>query len=114
VTARRTDGALLDLQEGGAQRARGAAPGGATVEVALRFEATPLLSTELLPGAVGLLRIGGFEAGAAAAASLRAALTSFEDAGARGWLIHLRWRGRGVSIPLSRLLRPPPAPGASA
>ena len=96
--------ALFDWREGAANALAVRAPGGTTAEVELRPERVPMPATELLPGPVGLLRMDGFAATDAEAAALRAALTSFEDAGARGWLIDLRWCGGGVSIQLSRLL----------
>lgn len=60
--------------------------------------------TELLPGPFGLLRMDGFSASATETAALRAALMNFEQAGALGWIIDLRWCGGGPSIQLSRLL----------
>jgi C-terminal processing protease CtpA/Prc len=96
--------ALFDWREGAANALTVRAPGGTTAEVELRPERVPMPATELLPGPVGLLRMDGFAATDAEAAALRAALTAFEDAGARGWLIDLRWCGGGVSIRLSRLL----------
>jgi carboxyl-terminal processing protease len=46
----------------------------------------------------------GFSSTTAETAALRGALTDFEQAGALGWLIDMRWNTGGVSIELSRLL----------
>jgi C-terminal processing protease CtpA/Prc len=97
-------GALFDWREGAANALTVRRPDGTTAAVELRPERVPMPAAELLPGPFGLLRMDGFAATEAEAAALRAALTSFEDAGARGWLIDLRWCGGGVSVQLSRLL----------
>jgi predicted ATPase len=77
---------------------------GRTRVVEARGAPAPRISTTLLPGPVGLLRIDGFAATDEETAELRAALESFERAGARGWIVDVRWCGGGFSIPLSRLL----------
>jgi len=46
----------------------------------------------------------GFAATDLEAAALRVALEGFEQAGARGWIVDMRWNGGGPSIQLSRLL----------
>ncbi len=64
--------------------------------VMLSAAPSPLVSATILPGPFGLLRIDGFAATNAATEELRAALTSFERAGARGWIVDVRWCGGGV------------------
>ena len=63
---------------------------------------SPLITTEILPGPIGLLRIDGFTATDEQTEELRAALTSFEQANARGWIIDVRWCGGGFSGRFSR------------
>jgi carboxyl-terminal processing protease len=96
--------ALLDWQEGAVNRLTVRPPGGETVELQLRSDVVPMPFTEILPGPFGLLRMHGFSSSATETAALRAALVGFEQAGALGWIIDMRWNGGGVSIPLSRLL----------
>ena len=52
----------------------------------------------------GYLRIDGFAATDEETEELRSALTSFEAAGARGWIVDVRWCGGGYSGRVSRLL----------
>jgi hypothetical protein len=59
-------------------------PGGGTREVEARAAPRPRISAEVLPSPVGLLRIDGFAATDEEQEELRAALSSFEGAGARG------------------------------
>src|SRR4030081_1692153 len=77
---------------------------GESVDLELRSELVPMPSAELLAGPFGLLRMDGFASSSAEAAALRAAFMGFEQSGARGWIIDLRWAGGGASIQLSRLL----------
>jgi carboxyl-terminal processing protease len=80
------------------------APGGESIGLELRSDLVPMPSTKLLPGPFGFLRMDGFLFNDAEAAALRAALVGFEQAGALGWIIDMRWNGGGPSIQLSRLL----------
>jgi carboxyl-terminal processing protease len=80
------------------------APGGEPSVVELRADRAPPLRSEVLPGPVGYLRVDGFSASDDETATLRAALEAFEQAGARGWIVDVRWCGGGVSLRLSRLL----------
>ena len=96
--------ALLDRRAGAPNRLTVRDQDGRTRVVEARGAPAPRISTTLLPGPVGLLRIDGFAATDEETAELRAALESFERAGARGWIVDLRWCGGGFSIPLSRLL----------
>lgn len=77
---------------------------GSEITVELRGKPTPRISRHILPGPFGLLRIDWFEANHDETEELHAALTSFEKAGAQGWIIDLRWNRGGGSIYLSRLL----------
>ena len=99
--------ALLDVAEGVANEVVVQAPGGGTSTLHLRAERSPRLSNKLLNGPrspIGLLRIDGFAATDEETAELRAALTSFEDAGARGWIVDVRWCGGGYSGRFSQVL----------
>jgi C-terminal processing protease CtpA/Prc len=96
--------ALLDWQHGAANTLTVRTPGGETIDLELRSDLVPMPYTQLLPGPVGLLRMDGFSFSAAETAALRAALMRFEQAGALGWIIDMRWNGGGPSIQLSRLL----------
>jgi len=95
---------LLDSRDGAVNVLSVHHPGGPVASVQLVAEATPLITTELLPGPIGLLRVDGFAFTDAETAQFRTAFTSFEEAEARGWIIDLRWCGGGASIGLSRLL----------
>jgi carboxyl-terminal processing protease len=99
--------ALLDMTEGVANEVVVQAPGASTTTIHLCAELSPRLSNTLLPGPtgpIGLLRIDGFAATDEEMAELRAALTSFEDAGARGWIVDVRWCGGGYSGRFSQML----------
>ena len=96
--------ALLDWRAGAANTLTVRPPAGDPLDVALRSDLQPMPETEVLPGPVGLLRMAGFSAAPAETAALRQALTDFEQAGAVGWIIDVRWNTGGVSIALSRLL----------
>lgn len=96
--------ARLDWQPGAVTRLSVRAPGRESVDVELRSDLVPMPFTQVLPGPFGLLRMDGFSASAAETAALRAALIGFEQAGALGWIIDMRWNGGGPSIELSRLL----------
>jgi carboxyl-terminal processing protease len=98
--------ALLDWQVGAANTLTVRPPGGEPVERPLRADVLPMPFTALLPGPFGLLRLDGFSSSGAETAALRAALETFEQAGALGWIIDVRWNTGGVSIDLSRLLVP--------
>jgi len=75
-----------------------------TLVVELRGDLLPWFSSRILPGPIGLLRIDGFAASDEETAALVETLLGFERAGARGWIIDVRWCGGGSSIRLSRLL----------
>jgi len=96
--------ALMDQQEGAANTLTVRAAGGETAAVELPSDPLPPISTAILPGPFGLLRIDGFTMSVEETDGLRAALASFQQAGALGWIIDMRWNGGGVSIQLSRLL----------
>lgn len=96
--------ALLDHAEGTANALTLRSPGGRTVEVELRPDVLPMPVTDVLPGPFGLLRMDGFTFSATETQALRAALTSFEQAGARGWIIDMRWNRGGGSAHITRLL----------
>lgn len=96
--------ARLDWQPGAVTWLTVRTPGWESIDLELRSELVPMPYTELLPGPFGLLRMDGFSASATETAALRAALLGFEQAGALGWIIDLRWCGGGPSIQLSRLL----------
>jgi carboxyl-terminal processing protease len=74
------------------------------IDLELQSEVVPMPFTTLLPGPVGYLRMDGFSSSAQESDALRAALVGFEQAGALGWIIDVRWNGGGPSIQLSRLL----------
>lgn len=96
--------ALLDTQDGGTNAVTVRDVDDRTAVVELRGELSPWISSRILPGPFGLLRIDGFAASNAETEELRAALTSFEEAGARGWIVDVRWCGGGSSVRFSRLL----------
>jgi carboxyl-terminal processing protease len=96
--------ARLDWQPGVVNVLSLRAADGESVDLELRSELVPMPSAELLAGPFGLLRMDGFASSGAETAALRAAFMGFEQAGARGWIIDLRWAGGGASIQLSRLL----------
>jgi C-terminal processing protease CtpA/Prc len=96
--------ARLDWQPGAVSMLTVRAPGGESIGLELRSDLVPMPSTKLLPGPFGFLRMDGFLFNDAEAAALRAALVGFEQAGALGWIIDMRWNGGGPSIQLSRLL----------
>ena len=96
--------AQLDWQPGAVNVLTVCAPGSHSMGLELRSQLVSMPYTELLPGPYGLLRMDGFATSDAEAAALRAALEGFERAGARGWIIDMRWNGGGPSIQLSRLL----------
>jgi carboxyl-terminal processing protease len=82
-------------------------PAGETADVEVRSDLLPMPVTRILPtpaGPIGLLRMDGFTSTATETEALRAALTSFEQAGARGWVIDVRRNWGGGSVFLSRLL----------
>jgi carboxyl-terminal processing protease len=95
---------LLDWRDDAVNALVIQSPNGDTQLIELRGESTPLIITDVLPGPIGYLRIDGFRYTDEEAASFRAVLTSFEEAGALGWIIDVRWCGGGVSLGLSRLL----------
>ena len=78
--------------------------GGRTFDVELRSDLPLGITTEILPGPFGLLRLDEFRHSPTETDALRAALTTFEEAGARGWIIDMRWNSGGGSVHLSRLL----------
>jgi C-terminal processing protease CtpA/Prc len=80
------------------------AQGSQTFDVELQSESLPMPYIQLLPRPFGLLRMDGFAATDRETAALRAAFEHFEEAGARGWIVDMRWNGGGPSIQLSRLL----------
>jgi carboxyl-terminal processing protease len=96
--------AQLDRREGATNELTVRHADGRTAAVELRAEPSPLISSQLLPGPFGRLRIDGFAATDEATAELGAALESFEQAGARGWIVDVRWCGGGFSVQFSRLL----------
>lgn len=96
--------ALLNGRAGAPNRLTVRDRGGGTRLVEASGAPAPRISTALLPGPVGLLRIDGFAATDEETAELRAALESFERAGARGWIVDVRWCGGGYSARFSRLL----------
>lgn len=79
-------------------------PGGESIDLELQSDLVPMPITKLLPGPVGFLRMDGFSFTAAETGALRTALVGFEEAGAVGWIVDMRWNGGGPSIQLSRLL----------
>jgi carboxyl-terminal processing protease len=95
---------LLDSRDGATNVLTVRGVDGRVAALELQGERSPRITTQLLPGPIGLLRVDGFAATDEETEELRAALTSFEDAGARGWLVDVRWCGGGVSVGLSRLL----------
>ncbi len=96
--------ARLDWQPGAVNQLTLRAQGGGSIDLELRSELLPMPFTRLLPGPFGFLRMDGFLFNAAEAAALRAVLEGFENAGALGWIVDMRWNGGGPSIQLSRLL----------
>jgi carboxyl-terminal processing protease len=96
--------ALLDRRSGAPNRLTVRDPGGGTREVESPAAPWPRISAEVLPGHVGLLRINGFAATDEEQEELRASLTSFEEAGAGGWIVDVRWCSGGFSGRFSRLL----------
>jgi carboxyl-terminal processing protease len=96
--------ALFDLRAGAANELVRRDHDGRDATVVVRGEPRALITATVLPGPVGLLRVDGFAFTPEETAELRAALTAFEEAGARGWIVDVRWCGGGVSIGLSRLL----------
>jgi len=106
ATLRRSEAAsLLDRGVGTANDIIVAA-GGSETTSQVRSESFPRISSSLLPGPIGLLRIDGFAGTDDETAELRAALTSFQDAGAIGWIVDVRWCGGGYSGRFSQLLVP--------
>jgi carboxyl-terminal processing protease len=95
---------LLDSRDGATNVLTVRHADGRVAAVELQGERSPRITAELLPGPIGLLRVDGFAATDEETEELRAALTSFEEAGARGWIVDVRWCGGGVSVGLSRLL----------
>ena len=96
--------ALLDPRDGATNTLSVRAVNGRRATIDLHGETMPWHSSRLLPGPFGLLRVDGFAANDMETAALREVLLGFERAGARGWIIDLRWCGGGSSIRLSRLL----------
>jgi C-terminal processing protease CtpA/Prc len=96
--------ARLDWQHGAVNVLTVATPGEESIDLELQSDLVPMPFTNLLSGPFGLLRIDGFTSSAAEAAALRSAFMGFEQAGALGWIIDMRWNGGGPSIQLSRLL----------
>jgi C-terminal processing protease CtpA/Prc len=96
--------ARLDWQPGAVNRLAVQAPGAESIGLELRSELVPMPYEKLLPGPFGYLRMDGFLFNPIEAEALRAALEGFEQAGALGWVIDMRWNGGGPSLQLSRLL----------
>jgi C-terminal processing protease CtpA/Prc len=96
--------ARLDWQAGAVNVLSVRAPGRESIDRELQSNLVPMPLVKLLPGPFGLLRMDGFAFTEAETAALRAAFMGFEQAGARGWIIDMRWNGGGPSIQLSRLL----------
>lgn len=96
--------ALLDDRDGTPNALTVGDADGRTIAITLHGAMMPWFSSRLLLGPVGLLRIDGFAASDAEAAALREALLGFERAGARGWIVDLRWCGGGFAIRFTRLL----------
>jgi carboxyl-terminal processing protease len=96
--------ARLDWQPGAVNMLTLCAPDEESTSLELRSDLVPMPFTKLLPGPLGYLRMDGFLFNAAEAAALRAALAGFEQAGALGWIVDVRWNGGGPSIQLSRFL----------
>jgi len=96
--------ARLNWQPGAVNVLKVCGPSTHSVNLELQSELMPMPYTEILPGQIGLLRMDGFAASDLEAAALRVALEGFEQAGARGWIVDMRWNGGGPSIQLSRLL----------
>jgi C-terminal processing protease CtpA/Prc len=95
--------ALLDDSDEATNTLGVLAPGGKAVVVDLHAEPVPTLLSEILPGPFGLLRWDSFGR-PDVVEQVRAALTSFEQASVRGWIIDMRWNTGGVSSEVSRLL----------
>src|SRR5438132_13562788 len=92
--------ARLDWQHGAVNLLTARAPGGGSIDLQLQSDVVPMPFTDVLPGPFGLLRMDGFAFSAAETAALRAAFMGFEQAGALGWIIDMRWNGGGASFQL--------------
>ena len=95
--------ALLDDSDEATNTLGVQAPGGKAVAVDLHAEPVPTLISEILPGPFGMVRWDSFGR-PDVVEQVRAALTSFEQASVRGWIIDMRWNTGGVSSEVSRLL----------
>jgi carboxyl-terminal processing protease len=95
---------LLDMTEGVTNEVVVQTLDGGTTAIEVRADLAPRLSTRLLPGPIGLIRIDGFAATDEEVAELRAALTSFEEARAEGWIVDVRWCGGGYSGRFGQML----------
>ena len=96
--------ALLDYRVGATNEFDVQDDDGRRATLAVRGDASPRISARILPGPFGLLRADGFAGTDEDTAAFGAAFADFEAAGARGWIVDVRWCGGGVSIGLSRLL----------
>lgn len=94
----------LDWQPGATNELSVQAPGRTPIDLELRSELVPMPLAQVLPGPFGLLRMDGFACSPQETAALRAAFEAFEQVGALGWIIDMRWNGGGPSMHLSRLL----------
>jgi C-terminal processing protease CtpA/Prc len=96
--------ALLDTHEGAVNALEVLDAGGDRRVLEVRGDRTPRITSTVLPGPVGLLRVDGFAFTDEETAAFRTVFASFENAGAANWIVDVRWCGGGVSIGLSRLL----------
>jgi C-terminal processing protease CtpA/Prc len=90
--------ARLNWQPGAVNVLKVCGPSTHSVDLELQSELVPMPYTEMLPGQIGLLRMDGFAASDLEAAALRVAIEGFEQAGARGLIVDMRWYGGGSSI----------------
>jgi C-terminal processing protease CtpA/Prc len=96
--------ARLDWRPGAANVLHECAADGQSIDLELQSELVSMPYTEMLAGQIGFLRMDGFASSDRESAALRGAFESFEQAGARGWIVDMRWNGGGASVQLSRLL----------
>jgi carboxyl-terminal processing protease len=96
--------AQLDWRPGTVNVLKVSAADGQSIDLELQSELVSMPYTQMLPGQIGFLRMDGFAASDRESAALRGAFETFEQAGARGWIVDMRWNGGGPSIQLSRLL----------
>src|SRR5262249_46977655 len=96
--------ALLDRRVGAPNRLTVRDHGGGGEEGEARCAPAPRGRAGTPPGPAGPLRVDGVPAPGDGTAPPRGALTAFERAGARGWIVDVRWCGGGYSARFSRLL----------